>query len=238
MNLSTLPAKGRPAERRLDFAVEAARPAHLPEIAAIYAEQVAAGLGSFEDSLPDAMEMGRRLDAVQAAGLPAYVAVDAAGGVLGCCWARPFRSIAAYHATVEDCVHVAGDARRHGVGRAAGGADRSLRPARLPRDDRRGRRCPQPGLDRAARTARVQGSGLPARCGAEAGLGSGRGAAAAIVAGTRVAAAELKAIAGPPGGGEAMPRTSWPCSGVPTSRSRSCSRGASRALTGARAAIR
>jgi L-amino acid N-acyltransferase YncA len=118
MNLSTLPAIGRPAERRLDFAVEAARPSHLPEIATIHAEQVAAGLGSFEDPLPDAAEMGRRLDAVQAAGLPAYVAVDAAGGVLGFCWARPFRPIAAYRATVEDCVHVAGDARRHGVGRA------------------------------------------------------------------------------------------------------------------------
>ena len=65
--------------------------AHLPEMTAIYAEQIAAGLGSFEDPLPDAAELGRRLAAVRAAGLPAYVAVDGDGRVLGFCWARPFR---------------------------------------------------------------------------------------------------------------------------------------------------
>ena len=87
-------------------------------MAAIYREQIAAGLGSFEDPLPDAAELGRRLAAVREAGLPAFVAVDVAGCVLGFCWARPFRAIAAYSLTVEDSIHVAGDARRHGVGRA------------------------------------------------------------------------------------------------------------------------
>jgi phosphinothricin acetyltransferase len=118
MDLLTLPVSGRVAGRRLDFTVESARAAHLPEMAAIYREQIAAGLGSFEDPLPDAAELGRRLAAVNAAGLPAYVALDAAGRVLGFCWARPFRAIAAYRATVEDSIHVASDARRHGVGRA------------------------------------------------------------------------------------------------------------------------
>ena len=56
--------------------------------------------------------------AVREAGLPAYVAVDGDGRVLGFCWARPFRPIAAYSRTVEDSIHVASDARRHGVGRA------------------------------------------------------------------------------------------------------------------------
>ena len=118
MHLLTLPLAGRARERRLDVTVEPARPTHLPEMAAIYAEQIAAGLGSFEDPLPDAAELGRRLDAVRAAGLPAYVARDTEGRVLGFCWARPFRPIAAYRGTVEDSIHVAAEARRHGVGRA------------------------------------------------------------------------------------------------------------------------
>ena len=45
------------------------------------------------------------------------MAVAGDGRVLGFCWARPFRAIAAYRATVEDSIHVAADARRHGVGR-------------------------------------------------------------------------------------------------------------------------
>lgn len=118
MNLQTLPLAGRAGVRRLDFTIEAAQARHLPEMAAIYAEQVAAGLGSFEDPLPDATELGRRLTQVREAGLPAYVALTGEGRVLGFCWARPFRAIAAYRRTVEDSIHVAGDARRHGVGRA------------------------------------------------------------------------------------------------------------------------
>ena len=117
MNLWTLPASGPAVEGRLDFTVEPARAAHLQEMAEIYREQAMAGLGSFEDPLPDAAELGSRLEAVAEAGLPAYVAVDGHGRVLGFCWARPFRAIAAYRATVEDSIHVARDARRHGVGR-------------------------------------------------------------------------------------------------------------------------
>ena len=66
----------------------------------------------------DAAELGRRLAAVRAEGLPAVVAVDAAGQVLGYCWARPFRPLAAYRGTVEDSIHVAREARRRGVGQA------------------------------------------------------------------------------------------------------------------------
>ena len=117
MNLWTLPASGPAVERRLGFTVEPVRAAHLHEMAGIYREQAMAGLGSFEDPLPDATELGRRLEAVAEAGLPAYVAVDGDSRVLGFCWARPFRAIAAYRATVEDSIHVARDARRHGVGR-------------------------------------------------------------------------------------------------------------------------
>jgi phosphinothricin acetyltransferase len=118
MNLQTLPVAGRVGERRLDFTVVDARPEHVPAMTAIYLEQIASGLGTFEDPLPDAAEMARRLSAVCAAGLPAFVAQDGEGRVLGFCWARPFRALAAYRTTVEDSIHVAGEARRHGVGRA------------------------------------------------------------------------------------------------------------------------
>ncbi|MFO1047972.1 MAG: N-acetyltransferase family protein [Geminicoccaceae bacterium] len=118
MQLSTQPVAGRGGSRRLDFTVAAAEERHLPDMAAIYCEQIAAGLGSFESPLPDAAELGRRLADVRAAGLPAFVALDAAGRVLGFCWARPFRPLAAYSATVEDSIHVASDARRNGVARA------------------------------------------------------------------------------------------------------------------------
>ena len=117
MNLSILPVASPAASRRLDYRVEPAAAHHLPEMADIYAEQIAAGLGSFEDPLPDAAELGRRLAAIRDAGLPAFVALDDAGRVLGFCWARPFRPLAAYALTVEDSIHVASDARRHGVGR-------------------------------------------------------------------------------------------------------------------------
>ena len=129
MNLWTLPASGSAAERRLDFTVEPARAAHLQEMAEIYREQAMAGLGSFEDPLPDAAELGSRLEAVAEAGLPAYVAVDGDDRVLGFCWARPFRAIAAYRATVEDSIHVASDVRRHGVARALEKFDPGMRPA-------------------------------------------------------------------------------------------------------------
>ena len=118
MNLLSLPVAGRVGERRLDFSVVDARPEHVPAITAIYLEQIASGLGTFEDPLPDAAEMARRLGDVRAAGLPAFVAVDEAGRVLGFAWARPFRALAAYRTTVEDSIHVGSEARRHGVGRA------------------------------------------------------------------------------------------------------------------------
>lgn len=115
MQLSTRPPAGRAGSRRLDFTIAAADDSHLPEMAAIYREQIAAGLGSLESPLPDAAELGRRLAAVRAAGLPAFVALGDHGRVLGFCWARPFRPLAAYAATVEDSIHVASDVRRHGV---------------------------------------------------------------------------------------------------------------------------
>jgi L-amino acid N-acyltransferase YncA len=101
----------------LSFTVRAAEARDLPAMAAIYRDQIEDGLGSFEDPVPDAASMGRRLAALTARRLPAFVAVDD-GGVVGFTWASPFRDRAHYRLTVEDSIHVHRRARRHGVGEA------------------------------------------------------------------------------------------------------------------------
>ncbi|HEX2528896.1 MAG TPA: GNAT family N-acetyltransferase [Geminicoccus sp.] len=91
--------------------------ADLPAIVAIYAEQLAAGLGSWEEIAPDYAAMAARFAAVRAADLPWLVAADPDGRVLGYAHARPFRALSAYRHTVEDSIHVAAAARGQGVGR-------------------------------------------------------------------------------------------------------------------------
>ena len=59
----------------------------LAAIATIYAHHVTTGLASFEETPPDQAELGRRREAVLAAGLPWLVAVDATGTVLGYAYA-------------------------------------------------------------------------------------------------------------------------------------------------------
>ena len=118
MALALLPVTCRRAGRRLDFAVVPARAEHVTAMTAIYAEQIEDGIGSFEDPIPDVAEITRRLAAVEALALPALVALDPDGRVPGFCWARPFRPLGAYRGTVEGSIHVASDARHHGVGRA------------------------------------------------------------------------------------------------------------------------
>lgn len=108
----------RAPSRPVAFALGPAGAAHIAAMATIYREQVVDGLGTWEDPIPGTEEIRRRLEAVQAAGLPAYVALDANRLVLGFCWAKPFRDRAAYRETVEDSIYVARRARRHGVGRA------------------------------------------------------------------------------------------------------------------------
>lgn len=116
MNMLARVAPARYVPAPVGLTLEPAGEAHLAAMAAIYREQLEDGLGSFEDPIPDAAEIGRRLAAARAEGLPAWVALDGAGYVLGFCWARPFRPLAAYRGTVEDSIHVARAARRRGVG--------------------------------------------------------------------------------------------------------------------------
>lgn len=110
---SSLPVAG------LDQAplIRSATELDLDAIVAIYADQLQAGLGSWEETVPDRAAMAERFQAVRAAGLPWLVATGQDGSVLGYTHARPFRAISAYRGTVEDCIHVASQARGQGVGR-------------------------------------------------------------------------------------------------------------------------
>lgn len=93
-----------------------ASPGDLPAIAAIYAVEVLEGTASFEIEPPDEAEMARRLADVLGRGLPWLVAV-LEGEIAGYAYAGPYRTRAAYAATVENSVYVARSCRGHGIGR-------------------------------------------------------------------------------------------------------------------------
>jgi len=92
-------------------------PADIQAITATYAHHVLNGLGSFEETPPDAAEIAARRDTVLGRGLPHLIAtVD--GRFAGFAYALPYRPRSAYRYTVEDSVYVAADAQRKGVGAA------------------------------------------------------------------------------------------------------------------------
>ncbi len=88
---------------------------------AIYAHHVAFGLGSFEETVPEAEEFAGRLAAVKGYGLPWWVA-EVDRQVVGYAYAGPFRLRSAYRFTAEDSVYVAPDRVGGGIGRALLGA--------------------------------------------------------------------------------------------------------------------
>lgn len=101
----TVPARLRPS-----------RDDDLAAIARIYGHHVRHGLASFEETPPDAAELGRRREDALARGLPHLVA-EADGRVIGFGYLAPYRLRPAYRHTLENSVYVAPDA----VGRGAGG---------------------------------------------------------------------------------------------------------------------
>jgi L-amino acid N-acyltransferase YncA len=92
-----------------------ALPGDLAAIAAIYGPEVRHGTATFELEPPGAVELGRRLAKVRAAGLPWLVA-ELDGRVGGYAYAAPYRDRPAYRFTVEDSVYLAAWARGRGVG--------------------------------------------------------------------------------------------------------------------------
>jgi len=84
-------------------------------IRAIYAHHVLNGLGTFEETPPDADEMRRRMEGVLAQDGPWLVA-ELDGQVAAYAYATPFRPRSAYRFTVEDSVYVAPGHVRQGLG--------------------------------------------------------------------------------------------------------------------------
>ncbi len=90
--------------------------ADLPAMAAIYADAVRTGTGSFETEPPDLPEFARRRAELLAKGLPWLVA-ESEGRVLGYAYAGPFRPRLAYRFALEDSIYLHTEARGRGIGR-------------------------------------------------------------------------------------------------------------------------
>ena len=97
------------------YALRAATEADVPEIAAIYAREVAEGSASWELEPPDATAMRERFRAVLDGGYPYLVATQGTR-IIGFAYAGPYRPRPGYRYAVEDSVYVAADARGHGIG--------------------------------------------------------------------------------------------------------------------------
>lgn len=96
--------------------VRPSRPQDLDHIQKIYAHHVLNGFASFEETPPDAAELGRRREDVLGRGLP-YLVAESDGIVAGYSYASAYRTRSAYYYTVEDSVYVAPDRVGHGIGR-------------------------------------------------------------------------------------------------------------------------
>jgi phosphinothricin acetyltransferase len=86
-------------------------------LATVYGWHVLNGVGTFEEVPPDAAEMGRRVERVQAAALP-YLVAEVGGEVAGFASAGPYNARSGYRFTVEDSVYLSPAFQRRGLGRA------------------------------------------------------------------------------------------------------------------------
>ena len=97
--------------------VRDATDADIAQIAAIYANEVATGVATFEEVAPSLQDMRARLTSIKRLGLP-YLVAERDGTVLGYAYAGQFHPRAAYRYTLEDTVYIHHEARRQGVARA------------------------------------------------------------------------------------------------------------------------
>ena len=86
-------------------------------IAAIYGHHVLHGVASFEEVPPAPEEIAQRRAGIIARNLP-YLVAEQEDGVVGYCYASPFRPRSGYRFTLEDSVYVAPDRVGLGIGRA------------------------------------------------------------------------------------------------------------------------
>ena len=93
-----------------------ASPDDAAALAALYGHHVLHGVGTFEETPPDAGEMAGRMAAVAQARLPWFVA-EAEGRLLGYACARPYIGRSGYRFTCEDSVFVAPEAVGQRLGR-------------------------------------------------------------------------------------------------------------------------
>ncbi|MGK3141191.1 N-acetyltransferase family protein [Pantoea sp. C2G6] len=93
----------------------AAEASHIAAIQQIYAWHVLNGTASFETVPPDAAEIAGRLEKIQQAGLPWWVAISE-GVVRGFCYLAPYRPRQAYRHTLEDSIYIDPDFQQRGVG--------------------------------------------------------------------------------------------------------------------------
>jgi phosphinothricin acetyltransferase len=100
-----------------DSAIRSATPADIPAITEIYAEAVRHGTATFELEPPDAGEMRRRFEALQAGNFP-YLAGTVDGRIVGYAYAGPYRPRPAYRFTVENSVYLLPASHRRGIGLA------------------------------------------------------------------------------------------------------------------------
>jgi len=84
--------------------------------AEIYAPHVEAGVASFEELAPDALELAARIERYGAS--HAWLVAERKGMVVGYAFATPFKERPAYRWSTSVSVYVADDARGTGVGRA------------------------------------------------------------------------------------------------------------------------
>jgi phosphinothricin acetyltransferase len=103
------------------FRIREATEADVPEITAIYADEVAHGIATFEEMAPTEQEMAARMAGIKCRALP-YLVAERDGRVLGYAYAGQFHPRAAYRYTLEDTVYIHKDARRQGVAKALLGA--------------------------------------------------------------------------------------------------------------------
>ncbi len=97
--------------------VRPSTPDDIPAITEIYGYHVTHGLGSFEETPPDAAAMAERRLAVLDRGLPHLVA-ERDGAVVGFASLAPYRPRSAYRFSLEDTVYVAPAAAGSGIGGA------------------------------------------------------------------------------------------------------------------------